>query len=427
MRTIKSIFNIKDTVANKISYWLLAGFLITLPFDSFYSEAFLAAFTLHTCINWQARYFKSIFTKEVLVLTAVFLLSVITSFYSQDRKESINIITKQSAVFIIPVAFVLSGIDLNRYKIPLCSIFVVTCTATVIYLYFDALHTIFYFHLPVSVLFSPAFMNHNFSMPIELHATYLSLYVAFSIAILAFLTATEKRTVLKCLYIVGIFILSAGLLQLSSRSVIIALLVIINVVFPVFLLKKKQRSFFCITSVFLSFLLLFGVTRIDAFENRYVSELKKDLSDKISVVEIEESRVTRWEAITGLVKKAPLIGYGTGSEKKVLQDKYFEQKLYSSYLNQLNTHNEYLDFLLKAGFAGLAVFVWVLSMGFLTAWKQKDFLLAAFLVLLVVVCISENILDRNKGIFFYSFFFSLFLLTVKKSESQSVNDAGNYI
>jgi len=224
------------------------------------------------------------------------------------------------------------------------------------------------------------------------------------------LIRTEQRRSIKYLYITCIIILSAGLLQLSSRAVVIALLLIINLAFPFLLLKGKQQIKFCAVSFILSAALLFGITRIDSFETRYVSELKNDLTDKISVVEIDESRVTRWEAIAELIKNSPVIGYGTGSEKKILQDKYFEKKLYSSYINQLNTHNEYLNFLLKTGFIGLAIFIGVLGIGFLTAWKQKDFLFAAFLILISIVCISENILDRNKGIFFYSFFFSLFLL-----------------
>ena len=38
---MRKLFLIEDTIANKISYYHLAGFLIALPFDFFYSEIIL--------------------------------------------------------------------------------------------------------------------------------------------------------------------------------------------------------------------------------------------------------------------------------------------------------------------------------------------------------------------------------------------------
>jgi O-antigen ligase len=118
----------------------------------------------------------------------------------------------------------------------------------------------------------------------------------------------------------------------------------------------------------------------------------------------------RWNLELQLIKKSPLIGYGGGSEKDVLKEKYFEQKFYRSYLFQLNAHNQYFSFLINSGIIGLFVYLYFLFFGFSGAIKKRDFLLLSFLILIAVVSVSENILDVNKGIFFYSFFSSLFLL-----------------
>jgi hypothetical protein len=67
--------------------------------------------------------------------------------------------------------------------------------------------------------------------------------------------------------------------------------------------------------------------------------------------------------------------------------------------------------LIKAGIIGLLIYLYVLYFSFLKASKRKDFLFLSFLILISVVSISENILDVNKGIFFYSFFLSVFLIT----------------
>jgi O-antigen ligase len=252
-------------------------------------------------------------------------------------------------------------------------------------------------------------MNHNFSLPIELHATYLSLYVSFSIVALTYLLIREKSSGLKYIYTGCMVILVMGMLQLSSRAVFIALLVVMNVVFPVIVLKGKGRIRFMTVSILLSCLIVFGIMRIDSFKVRYVSELKKDLTQKMDLIEINEPRITRWKATLEIIKGSPIIGYGLGSEKKLLKEKYFQEKLFNSYLNEFNTHDEYLSFLLKNGIIGLALFLYVLYFGFADAWHKKDPMFLSFMILVSIVCISENLLDLNKGIFFYAFFFSVFL------------------
>ena len=410
---MRKLFFIDDTLANKISYWHLVGFLITLPFDFFYSEFILISFAAHTLIHCKGSYLKTVFSKEVCILTSIYILGAVCIVYSPDKPEGINIAGKQLAILIMPVIFALTSLDLEKYQLHLCKFFAFTCTVTIIYLYADALRVILYFHLPLSSLFSLIFMNHNFCLPIDIHATYMSLYVAFAIIIFAYCLSFEKKAGIKYFYIACICILSIGLLQLSSRAVFIALLLVINIAFPLLLFKGKKRVRFSVISLSLSLALFFVISNIDAFKVRYFNELKKDLVNKAELVEINEPRMARWELIMGLVKRSPVIGYGTGAEKQMLKEKYFENRLYSSYINEFNTHSEYLSLLLKMGIIGLALFLYTLFTGFASAWKKRDLLFFGFLILISIVGVSENVLDLNKGIFFYSFFFSLFLLRDK--------------
>jgi O-antigen ligase len=162
-------------------------------------------------------------------------------------------------------------------------------------------------------------------------------------------------------------------------------------------------------------LVISAITNIDSLRKRYVSDLEDDLSENAITPDLTETRMERWNLEWQLIKQSPLIGYGGGSETSVLKEKYFEQKFYRSYLFELNAHNQYFSFLIKSGVIGLLVYLYFLFFGFSTAIKKKDFLLLAFLILIAVVSVSENILDVNKGIFFYSFFSSLFLLSHKKN------------
>lgn len=419
---MNNFFNIEDSLANKISYWHLAAFLILLPYDGFFTTILLISFAVHTLIHCRREYFKSLLSKEVLLLVSLYLLSWISLVYSPDKNEGLNILGRQQAIFIFPVLLALSGMDRGKYLLPLCRFFAFSCTIAVLYLYFDALKIIDLFQLPMSSLFSLDFMNHNFSLPLHIHATYLSMYVAFSIIILAWLLSLEKNSKWKLVYSFCMLILSVGLMQLSSRAAFIALLVVINIVFPFLLFVGKQRIRFISVSLLLSCVVFFGIATIDAFKVRYVNDLKKDLINRGTLVEINEPRVDRWEVIGEMVLRSPVIGYGIGAEKNMLQEKYFDNKLFNSYLNEFNTHSAYLSLLMKLGVLGLILFVYILFSGFSAALKKRQPVFLGFLILITIVGVSENVLDLNKGIFFFSFFFSLFLVKNKPDKQPEMGN-----
>jgi O-antigen ligase len=211
------------------------------------------------------------------------------------------------------------------------------------------------------------------------------------------------------IYLISTVILSAGLIQLSSRAVFLAFLLFVNLVLPFFLFHGKKRLLFFLITALISTAVIMLIYNVDSFKTRYVSELKTDLAKDAKLIENVEPRLARWNAIRELIQASPVIGYGTGSEKKLLKEKYFEKGLYISYLNEFNTHNEYLSILVRTGVIGLALFIYILYFGFAAAARKQDVFFLGFMVMITIVAISENILELNKGIFFYSFFFPAFL------------------
>lgn len=412
---MRKILFINDTLSNKISYYLLVCFLIFLPFRMLCSELALIGLGLHTLINFKIKRLPLLLNKHVIVITSLYLLGLIGILYSPDIKEAVNVAGRQLAVLLFPVILVLNGIDLYKYKPGLLKIFGLTCVATVLYLFAAAFYTIQYKHLPLNSLFSPDFMNHNFSLPIQLHATYLSMYVTLAVTVFLYLFQKNSLVLLRIFYSACIIILLAGLIQLSSRAALIVLLLIINIGFPVFLLGAKKRIQAIITATILTAATLFSIYNIDSFKSRYVGELKNELGMDTMNAEYTEPRAERWKAEMELIKKSPVIGYGSGSEKKLLKKKFFEKQFYIPYARGFNSHSQYLSFLLNMGILGLGVYLFVLGYGFSFAWKDRDIIFLGFMIIISVVSFSENILFLNKGIFFYSFFLSLFLFTCSKN------------
>lgn len=406
------LFTVEDTLPGKISYYHILFFLITLPFDRFFCEVILVSFTLHTLIRVKKYQLKNIFAKEALILQSVYLITIFGTFYTLNTKQAISDWGRQFVIFLFPVLFSISEFNFRKYRTQLLLGFSFSFTLVILYLYADALHVITYNHLPVKTLLSPYFINHNFSKPIDMHATYLSLYVALALNFfLLFLFQSISRNQ-KALYIFSVLILTCGLVQLASKSIIIAELFIINLGIPVFYFTGIKRIKLLAVTWFATAIVCMAILNIGSLRERYFDDLNSDLRVE-PVHQIADTRMERWKVAFDLIKASPVVGYGSGDEVDRLKQKYFENKLYDSYLHRLNAHNQYLSFLIKGGIVGLLVYLFTLLYGLTISIKTRDMLFICFLILVATVSLSESFLDANKGVFFYSFFFSLFIFCNK--------------
>ena len=408
------LFQIKDSLANKISYYHLMLLMATLPFDRFYSHLILISYGLHTLIQLKKSAVKPVFKWRTAILQSIFFVTVLSTFYSINKPEGFNDWGKQIAIFLFPVFFCLNPLDLKKYRPQLLLSFALVCTVTVIYLYTDALITIRHYQLPLSALLSGAFINHNFAEPIDMHATFFSMQLVIALVSLISILIKEKYKYTRLFYLACSIILIAGLVQLSSKSVLIVLFILINIAVPYFMLEGSKRWKFVIISSTLSLVLIAGILYSGAFRERILNEFAIDLS-KAKTNEISDGRLVRWQVVTGLISKKPIIGYGSGSEMGLLSDAFFIHKLYNSYLSKLNAHNEYLSLWLKSGIIGFLIYAVTLTWGLVRSFKNKDLLFFTFILLVGIVSFSENLLDVDKGIFFYAFFYSFFVFSTEKS------------
>jgi O-antigen ligase len=415
---MKEIFYIEDTPANKISYFFLLAFLVALPFDRFYSELALIGLSLHTLIHavtgsrypaaGQAHKHRFLLLWPGWLVLSLFGLTMAGTLYADHPGQALEECEKQLALLLFPLISFFTGLDWKRYQLRLLKAFGLTCFFTTLYLYGAAFHSIRLQHLPPSSLFSPLFLNHAFSAPIELHATYFSMYIGLSLIVFAWLIIHSGRTWVRLAYIVVFAILFAAVIQLASRAVFIAVMIMINLLIPLFFLRKRASRRFLFASILFTVLGLLLVLGNETLNYRYIVQLKQDLYGVPGGKDGPEPRAARWDCAWELIRASPWVGHGSGTERRLLKEKYYDHHLYDSYANALNAHDQYLSLLLKSGIPGLLLYLLLLGAGFLQAYQAKDIFLGGFLVIIVLVSFSENILDVNKGLFFFSFFFSFF-------------------
>lgn len=401
-------------------------FLASLPFDGFYSHVILMSLGIHTIIQYRKEYARPVFTLRNLALISVFLVTAASTIYTINQPEAFTEWGRRSIVLIMPLFFCFTTLDLKKYRDNLLLAFALLCTATVFFLFAHALYTIRFYHLPVAELFTQHFTNQNFSEPVQMHATFFSMQLAIALVSLLVVLIKETRLKYQLLYTFCIGMLATGLFQLGAKSVIACVFMLVLVAVPHYLLPKVQRLRFRLAMTAMALLPVLVVLRSDTLRERYITALRGDLSH-IQNNEGAEPRLVRWEAATALMGKKPVIGYGAGSEIGLLQDIFYNKKIYYAYLNKLNIHSEYLSFIIKSGVVGLLVYLLTLGFGFKQAIKNKDLLLLAFMAIMASVSLSENLLDVDKGIIFYAFFFSFFLFSADENKSIPKDDLLTFV
>ena len=417
---MKELLPGSDSLANKISFFHIALLLLSLPFDMFYSHVILISLCVHTIIQLKKGNIKPVFTARVLAVQAVFFVAVIATIYTQYPQQAFAEWGREVIIFIFPLIFCFNSLDIKKYRPLLLFIYAIGCTLTVIYLYADAFFTIKFYNIPFNSIFTEAFASHNFSEPIAIHATFFSLQLVIALVFMVYYLLNYKNSpVLKIIYVACCLILLAALVQLGSKSILIALVFVFAFAFPYCLPTWKKRLQFVGVAAALSVIILGVIFSNTTFRAKYVNDMQTDLSP-LRPGQNSEPRLARWEVISSVIKSSPIIGHGSGSEIALLSDEFFNHKLYDSYFEKLNAHNQYLSFLLKSGIWGLAFYLAVLAYGFKIAMQHKDVIFISFMLLIAIVSLSENILDVDKGVFFYGFFFTFFLFSYPQKNNTSI-------
>lgn len=95
----------------------------------------------------------------------------------------------------------------------------------------------------------------------------------------------------------------------------------------------------------------------------------------------------------------------------------FDTHVYA--IHNYNTHNEYINYWLTCGIAGLVVFVGVLLAGLIISIRAKNWLYAYLIVFMVICFLTENYLDRQAGVTLFAWLQTIFLIDARlKKEIQ---------
>jgi O-antigen ligase len=267
----------------------------------------------------------------------------------------------------------------------------------------------------------------SYRTPLDLHPVYFSLYLLFCLYILYFLFKDKwKFYSLKTRTGLGLWatLLVWMLVLLSSKTMLALLLLTVNVwLIRIFVSRKKWMPGLLVV-VAASTVLILTLAAIPAVRERFQEILKPEMA---SVNETKFSPNTRFSGLSGrtaiwrfgmeILQKDNtfLWGLGTGDVQPALDSIYKVKDIYTGTKERgdtgflgYNAHNQYIEMLLELGIPGLFYLFFLLGTGFHTALTTKNYLYFFFLLLFAFACLTESMLESQKGILFFNFFNSLF-------------------
>ena len=167
--------------------------------------------------------------------------------------------------------------------------------------------------------------------------------------------------------------------------------------------NKKNVKIKIISIITLSLLLLLIPKTRNRFSEIFTIKDSKSIESNSFGV-----RFVIYKNATELITKSPFFGYGIGDYNDKLKESY--KKNNPSLKVDYNAHNQYISFILVGGSFLLLLYFIFLFFNVKVAIKKRNVHSLIILCFYSIVMLSENILERENGVIFFSFFLCFFSL-----------------
>lgn len=234
---------------------------------------------------------------------------------------------------------------------------------------------------------------------LNIHHTYLSIFILFSINFL-FPTIPERNLPnikQKIMFFVLVLSISFTMLFIlgSKVAMVIYIIFILRYIFTYFFKKKSTKIFIILPILAVCFLF---------FNKKIDTSYKSALNFRLEI----------WKESVNSIKENPFFGNLEMNEKDVLNFNHFISGKYYLMDSDLNSHNQFLSIFLKFGIVGFIILSLILLNLLISKSanisKNTYQSLIGFCLIMMFTFYIENVLDRHHGIVFFSLFFNYYIV-----------------
>jgi len=259
-----------------------------------------------------------------------------------------------------------------------------------------------------------------------IHPSYLTIYMIFSLLILYELDFKNHNKYL----IFGLMLLLLTFIVLLSSKLVL----IIAIYFSLKLFFKFNKlqfynklSIISILSLTLLIFIIFPSKVKQDINNYYNLLFKKQKAVDIYTYKKMEvgtptaywnkvNRIIIWRNSIDVIKENLPFGVGTGDYIDALNKMYKKNnESHHLYERNLNSHNQFLDFLIKYGIVGFLIFSIMLAKLLFEGVTQNNKNKIIFIAVFFFFAIGENYMSRQWGVVFFSIILPLVYINNKQS------------
>ncbi len=403
---------LSQPLLNNLYIYLLYGLAFLIPSGFYNFEGVIIALLL---VIWLLSKQFNVITKQTIssftLLPFFFVFYILSLIYTEDLPKGFKQITMHLSYVFIPLFFITNLID---YKIKE-KILLVFLSSTVLFLLIADIYAVIDIIRTDSYIIRVGSADYYKFLSFGLtrifsdwHPTLISLFSIFSLVIAVNqLFKSQKRFAIPIM----IFIV-LNIFLLKSLIGIVCLFLVISLFLLSFIKKNSYKVILVVFVVSLAG--IFYVTnpfRIDKIQR--FKKTKIEITDNEERRNVLSIRLVKWSSALNLFKQNTLIGVAPGDLKQELVNTYTENGFEFAAKNKFGPHNQFLQILASFGIIGFLLFLLII---FSPYFKQLEInsLYGWFLFITLIFFLTEDVLERQQGIVFFSFFYVFLLQQTKK-------------
>jgi len=407
--------------------------VVTMPLSVHANSISIMLLALNWIVEgqWKQKAQRLASSKYAILWIAFFFYHAVSIVYSGHKKEAQFELEKKLSFLVFPLIFSTTDFitgknarTILKYFIGACTMACIICLGNATYYYFQGNSSLFVYH--------------GLGSGLGFHAVYFSTFIGlciFSVLYHLLQNIGKMKTQKKTTFIALIFFFFIFLTLLSSKTIIVAVF-FISLGMGIMRFLKRYSKLAMIGATVLCLVVFAIIVRKTAYLNGRFQEIF--VENYSSVLERSDYRgfhftggtirVAIWRSVFDVVNRnnAVLFGVGIGDAQTLLTNYYNEKHIYPGDavlgfkgFTHYNAHNQYLQFYLTLGIMGATLFLLILIYCYKKAIKSGNVLLLSLLLMFSAFCLTESALCSHKGVVFFMFFCSLFML--QKREEQSRN------
>ncbi len=249
---------------------------------------------------------------------------------------------------------------------------------------------------------------------------YLGLLSTFSILI-SFQAISKKYHPNNNYHLANIFINVLFIILIASKIAVISLFVLLLI--RQFYGQRKIWKVLIAAGAITAVVGLFFILKNEKSDQLYTNEVV----DNNAPAFIENSmnyeiRAVVWKCASEIINDEGFSFFGLGFEQtsdklvSCYETKITDPQKRNEFLTaEYNTHNQFIDFYLSAGFIALLLFLLFICVAFLKIRKQ--FFAMVMLAILIMYCSIENVFHRQIGAYYIGFILIVLMTSVQNSKN----------